>query len=295
MVTVLLFLTLIGRWFHPCFGIVLILFTCLAHRYLVGYVYARTHSQTGGLLQLWLVKRLGTILSLQPILLGLIFFSRKLWIEGIVLVATATCSALFIEVYTSQKTRIRRRKSLSAITQDSLDRFKETATSANRTYLDGQETTGDTSGQGTRIRESMASVLDMMSITLAVSPAQFQGAVPLRMSNERFLSILFNNSELGTETIDDLTATERAARTHPDAPPHLPPLAFTEHADDMAGVLYAPELIAPPPIIWLPNDSAGIAQSEAADLRKYHDLRATIDAREPMTKHGRRASSSGHR
>lgn len=273
----------------------LILSTCLAHRYLVGYVYARTHSQTGGLLQLWLVKRLGTTLSLQPVLLGLIFLSRKLWIEGIVLLATAVSSALFIEIYTFRKTRIRPRKSLGPITQDSLNRFRETATSVNQAYLDGQETTGDTSGRGTKIRESMASVLDMMSITLAVSPAHFQGAVPLRMSNKCFISSLFNNSGLGTETIDDLTATERAARTHPDAPPHLPPLLFTEHADDMAGVLYAPELIAPLPIIWLPNDSAGVARSEAADLRKYHDLRATIDVREASTKHVRRASSSGHR
>jgi hypothetical protein len=84
---------------------------------------------------------------------------------------------------------------------------------------------------------------------------------------------------LETDTLDDLTATERAARTHPDAPPHLPPLAFTDHAEDMAGILYAPELIAPPPIIWLPNDSAGVARSEAYDLEKYHGLRATLDVR----------------
>lgn len=84
---------------------------------------------------------------------------------------------------------------------------------------------------------------------------------------------------LETESLDDLTATERAARTHPDALPHLPPLAFTDHAEDMAGILYAPELIAPPPIIWLPNDAAGVAQSEAVDLQKYHDLQVTLDVR----------------
>jgi hypothetical protein len=47
----------------------------------------------------------------------------------------------------------------------------------------------------------------------------------------------------------------------------------------MAGILYAPELIAPPPIIWLPNDSAGVARSEAIDLEKYHDLQGTLDVR----------------
>lgn len=46
-----------------------------------------------------------------------------------------------------------------------------------------------------------------------------------------------------TETLDDLTATERAARTHPDAPPHLPPLPFADHAEEMASIMYAPELI----------------------------------------------------
>jgi hypothetical protein len=82
-----------------------------------------------------------------------------------------------------------------------------------------------------------------------------------------------------TETIDDLTATERAARSHPDAPPFLPSLSFADHADELAGILYAPELIAPPPTIWLANDRAGVARSEAYDLQQYHGLRATVDVR----------------
>jgi len=110
----------------------------------------------------------------------------------------------------------------------------------------------------------MASVLEMMSVTLAVMPPRKpeQVSIPLK-----------------TETLDDLTATERAARTHPDAPPHLPQLSFTDHAREMASILYAPELIAPPPIIWLPNDAAGVARSEAVDLQKYHDLQVTLDVR----------------
>ena len=99
-----------------------------------------------------------------------------------------------------------------------------------------------------------------------------------------------------TESLDDLTATDRAARTHPDAPPHLPPLPFADHAEEMAGILYAPELIAPPPTIWLPNDSAGIARSEAYDLSRYHGLRATIDVRShDDVVNPRRRSSSRHR
>lgn len=82
-----------------------------------------------------------------------------------------------------------------------------------------------------------------------------------------------------TETLDDLTATERAARNHPDAPPHLPPLPFADHAEEMASILYAPELLAPPPVIWLPNDAGGIGRSEAYDLERYHNLRVTLDVR----------------
>jgi hypothetical protein len=92
-----------------------------------------------------------------------------------------------------------------------------------------------------------------------------------------------------TETLDDLVACERAARTHPDAPPRLPPL-FADPAEDTSQVLYAPELVAPEPAIWLPQDAAGVAQSEAHDLERYHGLRAVLDARMPT-----RADAGTHR
>lgn len=59
----------------------------------------------------------------------------------------------------------------------------------------------------------------------------------------------------------------------------------------MSGILYAPELIAPPPIIWLPNDSAGVARSEAVDLQKYHDLQVTLDVRTTADVMARRSST----
>jgi len=98
-----------------------------------------------------------------------------------------------------------------------------------------------------------------------------------------------------TETLDDLTATDRAARTHPEAPPHIPPLSFTDHAEDVAGILYAPELIAPQPIIWLPNDTAGIAMQEAYDLQQYHSLVVTLDVRSQHDVMMRRSGSSRSR
>lgn len=94
-----------------------------------------------------------------------------------------------------------------------------------------------------------------------------------------------------TETLDDLTATERAARTNPEAPPRLPLLPFADHAEEMAGMLYAPELLAPPPVIWLPNDAGGIGRSEAFDLQRYHNLPVTLDVRSRDDTLNRRSTS----
>ena len=77
-----------------------------------------------------------------------------------------------------------------------------------------------------------------------------------------------------TEDIDDLVSTERAAHTHPDAAPVLP---STDHASETASLLYPPELLVPPPMIWLPHDRSGIARSEAYDLGRYHDLETVLD------------------
>jgi hypothetical protein len=241
--------------------VILLFLTLVAHRYLVGYVYARTLSETGGLLQIWLLKRLGTLLALQPLLLGLILLSRRLWIEGGILLGIALVVTGIVEVYTMYKTRLASLQALPESTQQSLRVFRRALESDNHTDTDDENRSMITA-RGNRMRGSMASVLEMMSLTLAVMPSasRHRGPLPLR-----------------TETLDDLIATERAARTHPDAPPHLPPLSFGDHAEEMSAIMYAPELLAPPPIIWLPNDTAGVAKTEAIDLRKYHDIHVALD------------------
>lgn len=264
----------------PTYGWLLTRILSIAQRFLVGYVYARTHSQTGGLLHMWMLRRFGTLLSLQPLLLGLICLALHFWEEAGVLIGAGVFVVIFVEGYTYWKTRLPGRNSLSPITINSLDTF---VNGANTYHTDTDSANGSTP-PGTRTRGSMASVLEMMSVTLAVMPSSsnYKGAVPLRKVISIMLCINIDVFSIGsseTETLDDLTATERAARTHPDAPPRLPPLPFTDHAEDMAGILYAPELIAPPPIIWLPKDSANLAQSEAVDLQKYHDLQVTVDVR----------------
>ena len=153
----------------------------IAHRYLVGYVYARTHSQTGGLLQIWLLQRFATLLAFQPLLLGLIFLSRRLWILSGILLGVALCVIILVEVYCNWKTRFPGSRSLSAITQDSLRTFASTAKLYAGPDADEENASFGTS-RGARTRGSMASVLDMMSLTLAVEPSSSQqrGPVPLR-------------------------------------------------------------------------------------------------------------------
>lgn len=154
----------------------------IAHRYLVGYVYARTHSQTGGLLQIWLLRRFGTLLSFQPLLLGLILLTRQLWILGGVLVGVAIGLVIAVEAFCNWKTRLPGLKSLSPISQDSLQTFTSSAKAADIHPTDDASTSYVSSGLGRRTRGSMASILDMMSLTLAVEPSSSQqrGPVPLR-------------------------------------------------------------------------------------------------------------------
>ena len=76
-----------------------------------------------------------------------------------------------------------------------------------------------------------------------------------------------------SESINDLVSTARAAATSPEAPPRL---QAPDPADDVADLLYPPELLAPDPIIWLINDRAGVGRSEAADLERYHHLQTVL-------------------
>ena len=153
----------------------------LAHRYLIGYVYGRTRSQTGGLLQIWLLKRFGTLLAFQPLVLGLIFLSRSLWVEGGVLCGVAGFVVVFVETYCRWRTRLPGSLSLSNVTQESLETFGRTARPTEPREIDEESTSLVSSSRMTRMRGSFASILDMMSMTLAVTPtpSQTRGPVPL--------------------------------------------------------------------------------------------------------------------
>ena len=85
---------------------------------------------------------------------------------------------LTVEIYTNAKTRHPGRNSLSPATDESLRRFENAIAEPN---YDDDDTLQDISVVG-RPRGSMASVLDMMSLTLAVMPASSKnrGPIPLR-------------------------------------------------------------------------------------------------------------------
>lgn len=71
-----------------------------------------------------------------------------------------------------------------------------------------------------------------------------------------------------------MVSTERAARTKPGAPPQI---TFKDRAEETAGLMYPPELLAPTPVIWLPDDPNGVGRAEAENLQKYHGLQVTLD------------------
>ena len=155
----------------------------------MGYVYGRTQSQTGGRLQIWLLKRLGTILAFQPLLLGLILLTRRIWIEGGVLCGAASFVLVFVELYCTWRVRLPGKRSLNNVTRESLEGFvRATKPNAPRDVID-EESTSLVSSARSPPRGSFASILEMMSLTLAVmpSPSQARGPVPLGKCATPFL------------------------------------------------------------------------------------------------------------
>ena len=163
-----------------------------AHRFLVGYVYGRTKSPTGGLVQLFMLRRFALLLALQPLVLGLILLSRRLWPEAGALLGTSLVVAIFVELFCSLKMRQPGARSLSPVARNSLETFRAAARPARRRNVDEESVSLVSSDKQPRSRGSMASVLEMMSITLAVIPSssQARGPVPLRKCSKPHSSLI---------------------------------------------------------------------------------------------------------
>lgn len=167
--------------------VLLLILSLVAHRYLIGYVYARAGvGQTGGLLHIWLLRRFGTLVALQPLLFGLVILSRRQWALGGILLGTAFAIVVAVEAYAYHKTRLAPRRKLAATTRDALNRFQETArrrAARPRSAKEEEITSNSSAPTQRRPRTSMASILDMISLTLAVMPSSTRrrGPVPLGM------------------------------------------------------------------------------------------------------------------
>lgn len=134
-------------------------------------------------MQLFMLRRFALLLALQPLVLGLVLLSRRLWPEAGALLGASLVVAIFVELFCSLKTREPGVGSLNPVTRNSLETFKAAARPARRRNVDEESVSLVSSDKNnTRSRGSMASVLEMMSITLAVipSPSQMRGPVPLR-------------------------------------------------------------------------------------------------------------------
>jgi len=132
--------------------------------------------------QLFMLRRFALLLALQPLVLGLILLSRRLWPEAGALLGASLVVALVVELFCSLKTREPGVKSLSPVTRNALETFKAAARPVRRRNVDEESVSLVDSEKKTRSRGSMASVLEMMSITLAVIPSstRARGPVPLR-------------------------------------------------------------------------------------------------------------------
>jgi hypothetical protein len=167
--------------------VLLMLLSLVAYRYLVGYVWSRTNAPSnGGLLQLWLLRRFATLLALQPLLMALIFLTRRLWALAGVLLGAAVLIIAIVEGYCGYKSRTPPKRNFSPVVRDSLATFQRSISgnkSKRRLTIeeDGTSLVSSPMERGGIPRGSIASVLEMMSITLNVmpSPNRAKDVVPI--------------------------------------------------------------------------------------------------------------------
>jgi calcium permeable stress-gated cation channel len=126
---------------------------------------------------------------LQPLLLGLIFLSQRLWVLGGILTGLGTFLITAVEVYVVIRSGQPGRNSLPLSARQSLTMFRQFAlcrpeqdedSKPQQSNLDEQRslTSRERLSQA-RSRGSLASVLEMMSITLATMPSHSRHRLPV--------------------------------------------------------------------------------------------------------------------
>ena len=216
---------------------------------------------------MWSIRRFGWCLALQPLIYGLVLLSRDEWAIAGASLGIAALTIFLSELLTVLLHPQPSIGSLSAEARAALSKM-ERSMQAPRT----------TAEKAVQRRNSESSVLQRIA-GLLPGYSRLPAGCPL---------------PLPTEHIDDLFQTELAACTSPsdsrplgeardDSPPPSPSRPnrtqgfFHDPTESIRGLIYPPELLAPVPLIWLPNDGHGAAEREAAELERTYGLVAIVD------------------
>lgn len=300
--TVLLAVTLytlaISLVYLPIFPLIvipLILFlilTFVAYRYFSTSVHVDWNGDSGGLLAILALRIMGLLVTLIPLLFGLILLSRQEWTLGAIALGVAVAAALSFEAFY----RIRKRKLVGNNKKDAATigfekDLLETASHHDAQTSDQVETQllhEEDDPEARSRRRSNASIFEMIA---ALAPTTSRETATGDRVSVRL--------PLMTEAVDDMIDTRKAASLqshnldhHTDQPHVLPPLGISNSTSGLTActsassldplthkslrTLYPPSLIAPNPTLWLLDDPNGIGRMEVSDLQRWHRLDAIV-------------------
>ena len=239
----------------------LIILSFIATRYMIDHVFVeRSGEYTNAILTLWTLGRFGLLLATQPFLYGLLLLSRREWALGGASLGVAAIALILATLLTVVRFAPPRRRDLPPKTRRLLD---DMAAEMRQEPPTTARSSQPRRSNSTHRRLSDSSMLLRLAALLpGYSRLPPDCPVPLP-----------------SEDIDDLFFTERAAYARPSRQidEEKSNQLFYDPSEGMRGLIYPPEMLAPRPVIWLPYDSAGVAESEASDLQRHHQLPAIVD------------------
>ncbi|WVQ97737.1 hypothetical protein IAU59_004851 [Kwoniella sp. CBS 9459] len=244
-----------------CIPILLLIYlSFVANRHMIEHVFVDP-SHSGTDLHLWTIRRFGWTLALQPLLYGLIMFSRNEWVLGAVSVAVAFVALTLSELLTVVRFRPSTRERLSPGSREALDELVVSMNTASPR---------PSVAVNKPHRVSRHSDLSLLNRVAALLPgyARLPASCPLPLPSDR---------------INDLFQAERASYAKVELKDSHQQgdtgRYFTENPQTIKGLIYPPELMAPVPIIWLPRDpqDGAVAEGEAVELGRYHRLTVIVD------------------
>lgn len=243
--------------------LLLVFLGMVANRYLVDRVVIERVGYGGAELGLWTIRRFGWLLGVQPVLYGLILLSRREWSLSGVSMAVAAVTVMLSEFLTIGLHERRNQKRLSGMTNVVVETIASDMAKPHDPAM----------ATAIRPRTSESSMVNRLTTLL---PGYSRLSPDCRLP-------------LQTEIIDNLLHTERASYARPrsvHAKEDRNRRFYHDPTETLRGLIYPPEVLAPAPVIWLPNDGAGVALREAADLQRYHGLAAIVDPDEPEDSRG---------